>query len=299
MLLAVVVMLIGYEGTILIKLWYWTAEFNVRVLKELGRLQLLTAEPALAAEVDAMSSAPSPAAPVGGWWDRISRQRLGSVASILLVIAAVAGMLYFVLPVFHGTVEPARIYEEHIELADDGSCLGRSRSRYTYDGFTPLETVDIQSTNPLIDPVWRDAEGNVLEHDVRQEPDGYHYTVHFPQPIYRGESVDLRTECRFENAAGQEDGRWVYDIRRTWFGVRRLRPALTISDAWQGRSQVNKTIMLPPGAEFLSAEPAAKMRWKDKDRWVMYFEDEIPSGTTEEQRVCYRIPSSTGSDDSK
>ena len=50
--------------------------------------------------------------------------------------------------------------------------------------------------------------------------------------------------------------------------------------------------MLPAGAELVSVDPTEKMRWKDKDRWVLYFEDAMPSGTSEEVRVTYRLPAS-------
>jgi len=280
MLLAVVVMLIGFENTILIKLWYWVVDTYIRMVKEIKRLQLLTLEQScspdempLSIEMDISDKATH--------WDRVSVKTFGRLTSLVLVTVSVAGAIVFLCPFF--TDEYTHKCEEHIIVAEDGSCTSTSRQIFTWHGKTPLTSFDMHGIphgSLLSELTWHDGEGNVLPVEVHKKKDTFDYTVHYPRPYFNGEQVELRaTNTVLGASVNKKDDLWVFNIHRTIGG-----PGM--------RRDLKQLVTLPPGAEIVSADPEPKSQWQEykEKRWVLYFEFFKKDGASDKLRITYRLP---------
>jgi len=137
-LLLGIVILIMFEGTVLIKLWYWTMHGKIATVREIKLLQLAIAElktPRPAAQQEAAASFPdesalapsvTPKASAAGKWSRM--------LMLPVWLLAVVGLVYFgwlqspsepphVTPYFEKTVspedgEPAREWEQTFEVTE-------------------------------------------------------------------------------------------------------------------------------------------------------------------------------------
>lgn len=85
-------MLIGYETTVLIKLWYWVADTNIRTLREVKRLQLLVL--GSPGSVQGSQATAFGEGDGGSLWDHVSRRKLEWVSFGVLIAAGVALGLY-------------------------------------------------------------------------------------------------------------------------------------------------------------------------------------------------------------
>jgi hypothetical protein len=351
MLLGAVVMLIGYESTVLIKLWYWVAETNTRVTREIKQLQLLTvdrapteprgqasgplSEPGAHSSAEALTKAEATGqarrreraqASDGGFWARISQPAVEWLCVAALAIAGAAGTYFYLIPLGHSGA-PVAEQEEHTRIAADGRCEIFTRKQYPYAGMTPLESDQIRADRPLVEPTWREAGAGVLPHSVTRDGEAWVYTIRFPQPIFRGQAVDLRSTATVtglavpsepraqasgsssepeaqasdggmegrregESERQRDGGRGSDSVRWTYAAAPRWYtergPALTINPAWPG--PLKRTVTLPPGACVESVTPQPTMQWADHDwRTILYFET-APEAPAEAIRITYRLP---------
>jgi hypothetical protein len=153
-----------------------------------------------------------------------------------------------------------------------------------------MEAIQVRSSSPLEDPVWREARLGVLSHSVKRDGDDYLYTARFPQPVFRGEQVDLRLTAGTTQTVSRDKDRWVYHSKL--IEVRLVPPALTIEP--QHSAPVKRTVKLPPGADVeKSAASGWKYWWMDYDRrTVLSFEESKEKGSADDIRIEYHLPDS-------
>lgn len=140
-------------------------------------------------------------------------------------------------------------------------CQEGMREQYPYAGMNPLDSLYVQTKAPLEEPVWRDAQQGALPHTVEQNGEEYLYAVHLPQPIFRGETVDLRLSARTDEFITREGDQWIFQTGWTWGRPR--KPSLTMNPPWP--DPVKQTVAVPAGAVVESVTPAPSMSWVDHD----------------------------------
>jgi hypothetical protein len=271
MLLASVTMLIGYETTVLVKLWYWVADTNIRTLREIKRLQLLLLDATgLGGPGPEDQTAATEAVAGRTVWHRISRRRLEWITAAVLVVVGAALGLYLARGVINQGEGHRHFREVHTSILRDGTCEVTMREQYHYAGMNPLESLHVRTKAPLEDADWREATQGTLPHSVEQEGEDHIYTVNLDQPIFRGETVDLRSSARTDEFLAREGDQWTFQTGWTWGRPR--KPSLTIREAWP--SPVKQTVAVPAGAVVESVTPAPHMSWVDYDgRYLFYFEE--------------------------
>ena len=137
-LLLGIIILILFEGTVLMKLWYWTLHGKIAMLREIKLLQLAIAElktPQSAAQAEAAASFPDENSLEPSVMPQPSSPRTWSrILTIPVWLLAVAGVIYFgwlqgpsepwhVTPYFEKTVSPAngeqgREWQQTFEVAE-------------------------------------------------------------------------------------------------------------------------------------------------------------------------------------
>ena len=309
--LGIVIALIGYEGTVLIKLWYWILETHIQVLRELKQLELSV----LASSAGAAAAVKGVDEPDGGkvrseW---ISVRKMRWISLVLIIAFGIYGSARWVVPAFAEAGAPWREYEEHYVVADDGSCKVTSRNVYNYVGITPLESVEIRSDVFLENAAWQDGRGNTLTYEVHPDKKGYLYSVRLTHPVFRGEQVDLRAAGVLKTLARRENGMWIFENRSTW-GTQ-IPEAQALCDG-HAAIKITKTITLPAGAELESGAtyPMALMSWVDGGRQVLCYQDRLGTDVTlqiftinvitpmkhlDRVRITYRLPNQAASQPSK
>jgi len=291
MLLATAILLIGYESTVLIKLWYWTVDSKLAMLKEIKRLQILAAGGALPEDGSEKGGAADEG--VASTLDRVSMRRLGWIVGAgLAVVGGICGVV-FLAPLHHAHPGREILYRSEYDAraSADGSLLVTGRMTHTYVGIRPLQTILMLSPGELHDVVWRDAQGSVLDHEVEEQPDGYLYRVRLAHTVYREEDVDLRVTWAARGALRNEDGVWTFLAPAPWRDGIWPRHDLTWYPGGYGDGRsVQSFLTLPErtAPESISHQPF--MQWTEDGRTVLYYREPQKIAEEQEIRVTYRLP---------
>lgn len=280
MLAALFTMLVGFESTVLIKLWYWTADSKAAVMEQIQRLGLRVqgvAEP--------VGEGPPP-------YDRISMRWLRCAASGLILAAGVAFGVWVLVPLFRSNADVVYRAECHAVLDADGTAHMTGRTAFTYYGVAPLTAVRVPTAKQLQGAVWTDAAGRDLPNTQQQTPDGWVSLVQLSGPLFRKEAADLRVRWTIPRAVSREGGVWSFVGDGAWH--RGLWPQLPLT--WNAAlpgvgvwSEALSTVKLPRGAQFMSARPERGMIWSDHTgcRTVMFHDlQQVHAGVD----VRYTLP---------
>jgi hypothetical protein len=258
MLAALFVMLVGFESTVLIKLWYWTLDSKAALMEQIQRLGLR------------LEGAAGPAADEADekvkLYDRISTKWYGRVASALVLAGGLLFGLLVLVPLFHPVPEAVYRSECHAVLDAAGTARVTGRMTFTYYGVTPLSTVRVPTGDKLQDAQWTDAAGHELASTQEQFSGGWVSLIQLPQPLFREESADLRVTWTIPQAAKEQGGTWTFTGAGVW--RKGLWPQLPITiNAYLGgvgpQSQSTSTVTLPAGAAVTAIEPHGGERWSD------------------------------------
>jgi hypothetical protein len=146
----------------------------------------------------------------------------------------------------------------------------RSLNTFTvYSGGTIPSAVQISPAQSA----WSDGQDRKLA--VRREPDpngpNYRDVIQLLDAVSPGQRFTLKTS--FTWSAHEENGVWVFKLDQNW-GYR--------------RNFYRQTVMLPPGAELISAEPAPVGREQRDGAVVLRFEGERGAGAKWAPVVKYR-----------
>lgn len=275
MLAGLALILIGYESTVLIKLWYWTVHMRINTAEDLKKLQLLMAGGSLAAEEEMKSSVPS-AQGRRPFLDRLSYKGWAWVASVVVVCAAVVGAEIFLDPLLSPGSQSRS--DSHMTFFEDGSMRVTARSVWIHYGATPMETFDNQTENAPDEVTWRDGHGQVIPYERVHREDGYHYTLRLPTPVFKGERFELRSSATWKDIVERKGESCVFYNYKTW----------------SRRTRVRETIALPPGAALESVSPKPRRQWRREGRTLLLFEGVRKRGEREELRITYRVPEGEG-----
>jgi hypothetical protein len=302
MLFATAVILIGYETTVLIKLWYWTVDSKLDVQRELKRLQLLVSR------ASAVNGDPNLAKGIkkgASLWSRMSRKTVGWLSTVLLIAGGLVGGAVFLQPAAEkvGSGDPVYRMEFHAEVATDSSVDYVGRLRQAYPGVEPIDAIDIRCPERLDDVIWTTRDGTVLEHEESQADDMFIYTVALPRTVYRHDEFELR--LRWQEAAREtpDGGERSFVPHPAWRGGLSPRYALWIGEYPSSEATCRSSVALPSGASVVSEDisPAARRRpqgemqyawtsWVNYDGRILYsfanlsYEDGEPL-----RRIVYRI----------
>jgi hypothetical protein len=287
MLAALFVMLVGFESTVLIKLWYWTLDSKAALMEQLQRLGLRL-EGGVEPETDAAEDKVS-------FSERLSMKWYGRVASALVLVAGMSFGVWVLMPLFHATASVVYRSECHAVLDASGSARVTGRMTFAYYGVTPLETVRVPTGDKLQDAAWTDAAGHALSSTQEQSGAGWVSLVQLPQPLFREESTDLRVTWTIPDAAREQGGAWTFDRVGTW--RRGLWPQLPLTlNAYLGgvgeSSQSVSTVTLPVGAK-TTRVTGSWMTWSDYTghQTVMWRDLQRTEAPAE---VSYTLPENRG-----
>jgi hypothetical protein len=274
-----VLMLIAYESTVLVKLWYWVVNGKLSVLKEIKQLRL---EIPSAADRDAL------------WRDWGVERRAGAlprwerIAWLVGILVVVLFAVEYVTPAVYRALvgderRPALSHEGYVTLAPDGSGTTVTKTFDVNRGPIPLTSgpFDMPSGSTIR---WIDDRGRELPFTVSTEDGRSRYTVSFIDPVMPGQRFTYKRVTENPALAQEKDGLWTY--RADWgFGPQRY--------------EYTEIVVLPQGAELVSArpEPARQHVWDHKP--VLRFQARCREGEHFRYTVQYRLPRGSGAEETE
>jgi len=297
MLASAILMLIGFESTVLIKLWYSTVDSRITLMKEFKQLQLFI-QGQRASDEEELSYPVEGGGDVGSsFWERISLKTMRRVCTVVILVVGIVGAHVFIVPLFKPAVEPLSRSEYHANVGNDGSVRVTARITQTYHGVTPLAAVTVCTGDELHDVVWREKRGGVLSHEAKRGKKDCCYRIYLPNPIFRGNEIDLRATWTSNELLTQENGTWVFSGSGPWRTGMSIKHSFTCYSpgTWIGSRSTRSTITLPSDAQFESATAGLRGRWKDDSRWILWFEDTHKVEENQGLQITYTMPQSDAS----
>ena len=200
LLVCAVVLLVVYETTVLLKLWFAIARMKMDVLKDVKLLRLEVAQMATAVGVENPSEPPVKYEPMRGisWWER----KLWLAACIVAAIA---------VSTWSHNAGPRRTSlssKSFVTLGADGSAsvvTDVTKTRGTFSGRTTTYHAPKDYTLR-----WLDPSGHELSVDVRREDNQNRYEVDVTDEAVSGDQGELHANCR--DSSGRDRGRWRVDL---------------------------------------------------------------------------------------
>lgn len=261
-------MLIFFEITVLMKLWYWMMNTKIGILKTLKEMQLGQASSSRA-ETSAAESE-SPIRPLTG----ISRteRRIWWVAIVIgaAAIGAIKG------------AEPSKssgtslVHDGVVTLATDGSGSAETHLSLTNNGVGTVEHINFYAPEGQ-DMSFLDGDGHELPTSTSHPADTDHvrYDIRLRHWIWPGTAGDYTRVANGKDWATQTDGLWTYTI-----------------DYMYGYDETDftQTVVLPPGAEVVSATPWPAAVYTLADRTVLRLEGVRGRNERFKFSVQYRLP---------
>lgn len=272
-----VIFILAFETTVLIKLWYWVVNTKLGVLREVKLLRMdLAAQKGSLEALEAIARVESPTKVPGvSKWERAAW--FGALIAVGVFFGVgigrqvdrhyrATGQLTSERTITLGADGEARI-EATYDLANTTS---RALNEFTiYSGGIITNTAWI----PAAESPWSDGQQRKLA--VRREPDPHGHNrrdvIQLLDPVPPGQSFKLNTT--FTSAARREDGVWVFTQDQNW---------------GYHRNFYRDTVVLPPGAELISAEPAPVSQERRNGTTGLRFEGERNSGAKWVVSVKYR-----------
>lgn len=262
------VLLIAFETTILMKIWYWQMSTKIGLLKELklARLAMIGDREAGAADM----------LPERTLVRACSRpERLGWLVGML----AVAFIITHFFPVRGSglaieTTPPGMACERTTTLTAEGTYTQHSRYSFLNNQAFPWDTFQLFSEREL-EAAFETLDGASIQSTAQRVSEGIRTTLHLPEPVMPGARLLFNSQATDELAP--DDGVWEYWDGQSWgFGY--------------GRCHYNTRVELPPGAEVIETEPEPSWRETVGERSVLVFEETLPGGGHYLFRVRYRLP---------
>jgi hypothetical protein len=230
-----ILMVVFVQATILMKLWYWIANQKITVLKAIKQLELCGAS----SSADALRPEDL-RGPVEGLARRERTVWWVSLLAGCALIAAVKGAEV------SGAVDPGAFDRGGmlsssgcITLAADGSGSAVTEMSFIHEGALARRGFNFHA--PQTEKT-RFVDGSGAELAFTTSPQNEHvrYDVRLPRPVMPGERFNYSRFSEIADAATVEDGIWTYS-----------------SDVAYGynTNEISQTIVLPAGAEIISASP--------------------------------------------
>ena len=218
LILFAIVFLVGFESTILFKIWSWIACTRATLLKETKLLRL--AQPAQG-KAGGLVVPDSPRQSCLSRWERI-----------VWLVVLVVGPLFVVggvLPAI-GIYEAETSSSTYVTLEADGSGTAITKMKFRNISGMPMTSFqfDAPATSELS---WLDEQGRKLTATAVSKDDRKHYTIELPAPLMPDDWFSYTRITKSPTMVQKEkDGLWVYraDVSygtpRTGFMERMLLP---------------------------------------------------------------------------
>jgi hypothetical protein len=262
-----------FEGTILIKLWYWITNNKVGVLKEIRLLRL-----------DLMAAGMTPpgreeefASPPELRRSRLPKKERWLWTLLVVVVALGIGESQYMNYWWSRWRETESHHTRIIRLQPDG--MGQMTSIETMLNTSPVTLSEINwlysgKDCPII--AIRDGWGRKLP--MRSEPaeENLRYFVKLIDPVPSGKPFTLETQNNVLLAIKQDDA-WTFNMASDWGAKKNI---------------YQDTVVLPPGAEVISAEPRPARIEQEGNSPVLHFEGTTKAGEKWRYTIRYRRPKS-------
>lgn len=269
LLLYAFVMLVCFESTILMKLWYWVMNDKISVLKELKLLRLELPRD------DAASVLEDADKPRG--WLRSLRwaERVFWYGLFVAGIVAVGFVKSHDVPSEWDFPPRGTLTRQAcVTLAPDGrasvvtdvSCQYEGSGRRTGFSFPAPRSWSVR---------WIDSCGQELSATATPVNDQHCYYVRLNKPVYPGERYSYVSMADVPNAAQREGDVWTYSTGQTYH---------------YGTNEYVDTVVLPEGAEIVSATPWPAAAFTLNNKPTVRFESKRGCNERFEYTIRYRLP---------
>lgn len=266
-----VVILVVYETTVLMKLWFATATLKMSVLKEVKLLRLEVARLATAVGVEEPSEPPVKYEPMRG---TSRRERYFWIAACMIVAMTVSS---WTTQAWHLGGGGDYSTDTLVTLAADGSAQKQTKtvkqysSYYRPSGFSLYAPKDCKVR--LLDPTGQQLPIEIAETDTQHRHD-----VTFTDSVFVDGKMRYTTILDIPQAADFKDGVWTYNEGLRYAG---------------GKTEYSIKILLPSAAKLLTADPTATVE-KDADgRTSLSFHDTAIDDKQYIFTIRYELPSTS------
>lgn len=275
----VLLLLVVYETTVLLKLWYATAGTKLSVLKEVKQLRLEVSEMAAAAGVtvpaDVLATKYEP-------MQGTSRLERKIWIVVLVLAAALAGSTSKgLLSGEEWSLGPSRLEDDTLVTLDaDGSAV--STTTITRN-FSSKLGASIPFFAPSTSEVrWFDADGNELSVDTSPQAEGerIRYDVQLPEDVDPTAPLVYARVAETPAAATLADGVWLLESDIS-YGV--------------AENSFTLTVLLPAGAELVSAQPKPIAELSSAGRPEIHFQATRGRNEKFHYSLKYRLPAEAAS----
>jgi hypothetical protein len=262
-------MLVCFESTILVKLWYWVMNDKISVLKEIKLLRLELPRD------DAASVLEDADKPRG--WLRSLRwaERIFWWSLLVAGIVAVNVVKSHDIPPGWELPKGGTLTRQAcVTLAPDGDASVVTDVSCQYEGVAPRRGFTFPAPRS-----WSvrciDGCGRELSATATPVNDHHCYHVRLNKPVYPGErySYVLMADC--PNAARREGDVWTYSTDHRYD---------------YGTNEYVETVVLPEGAEIVSATPWPAATFTLNNKLTVRFESKRGCNERFEYTIQYRLP---------
>jgi len=221
--------LLAVGGQTLIKLWYWVVNNKLAVLKEMKLLRLDMQT------VSGFGEATGPAAEKTAMEPR-TRESIAWLA-VAVVVAVAAVSLAMPMTKLH----PDMILKNYVSLETDGGADVAGRMWFKYQGPVAMPSFDLYGQLQPAATKWFDARGREMNVTFHSGEGWQKRTIHMVEPLLPGDEFNARIVADYDSMAVRDGDLWVMKMSQSKWGFRNNR--------------FEDTVLLPAGAELVSAEP--------------------------------------------
>jgi hypothetical protein len=261
-----VVLLVVYETTVLMKLWFATARMKMDVLKEMKLLRLEVAGIGGATGVGHLSQPPVRYEPMRGMspWER--RFWLAICALTAIGVSSWTSSAWF------GGGPPST--RTLVTIAPDGGAEKQYAMERPYAGYFLPKGFSLYTAKDtkarVLDPTGHEMPVQLVVTDTNNR-----YDVTFTDSVFDQGKMRYTQVLDIPKAARLEDGVWTYEEGMHHVG---FDTAYSIA------------VLLPPGARLLSTDPTAAVEPQDDGRTRVCFEGTAKDNKKYAFTVRYELP---------
>jgi len=247
-----ILMLVFFETTVLMKLWYWIMNNKISVLKAIKQIELGHATTDDGCKKD--KALHGPLAGLG---------RLERVVWWVVLIAGAALIGGVKSAEVSGAVDPWDLdsggtltSRGSITLAPDGSGLGETEMSFVHEG--ALARRGFQYHAPRSTTInFTYGRGQEMPFTTSAQNGHVRYDVHLPRPIMPGRRFSHTRSSECPNSATEKGGVWTH-----------------VTDFSYGydTNEFSQTVVLPEGAEIVSAKPWPVAKFTLGNKQIVRFE---------------------------
>ena len=262
-----VVILVLYETTVLMKLWFATASMKMSVLKDMKLLRLEVARLATAVGVESPAKPPAKYEPMRGVPPSERKFWLTACVIVAILVSSLTSYAWF----GGGDIST----ETLVTLAADGSAEKEHQRTRDYRGYYKPSGFSLYTSKDrkvrMLDPT-----GQEMPIDVVVTNKQHRHDITFTENVFSDGKMRYTQISEIPQAASFEDGVWTYK-----------------EGIWHvGRDhEYDITILLPPGAKLLSPDPTATVEVDEDGRTHVRFKGTALDDTQYSFNVRYELSS--------